>query len=146
MNDVNEITEKTSLNGWREENISALVNYQYQKITYIVSQINELTKKLIDAVSDRHSINQIHVADTACLINFYKIELRTLKKDMFECFNKDISQLEKCCDNEKFNIKLFLSGGHWDRESFLKYNTKPRDEVRNFLYQKGLIEERELHV
>ena len=146
MNDVNEITTKTSLNGWRETSISPLVNYQYEKITHTISQINELTKKLIDGASNRQSINHTHIADTACLIDFYNRELKTLKKDIFISFNKDISQLEQCLNNEKFNIKLFISGGHWDRESFLKNNTKPRDEVRNFLYQKGLIKDRELHV
>jgi hypothetical protein len=137
---------KTSLNGWRENSISPLVNYQYEKITETISRINQLTEKLVKASSDRLSINPITIANTACHINFYNVELRTLKKDIFESFNKDISQLEKCLNNKKFNIKLFIAENIWDRESFLINNTKPRDEVRNFLHQKGLIKEKELHI
>lgn len=137
---------KTSLNGWRENSISPLVNYQYEKITETISRINQLTEKLVKASSDRLSINPITIADTACHINFLNIELRKLKKDLFESFNKDISQLEQCLNNQKFNIKLFIAENIWDRESFLRNNTKPRDEVRNFLYKKGIIKDKELHI
>lgn len=137
---------KTSLNGWRENSISPIINYQYEKITEKISRINKLTEKLVKVSGDRMSINPVTIADTACHINFLNIELRTLKNDIFKSFNKDISQLEKCLNNEKFNIKLFIAENIWDRESFLRNNTQPRDEVRNFLYQKGLIKEKELHL